>query len=181
VLLRPTSSPETRLAAERRLQVLGVLEVRDKGGPHLDQESLQFRVLCARNQRLVYRVEHGLVIRHFVVDVRLVERRAAESLQFLEIRVAAALQALARRIVFRGHLQFRDQFRCRLVDAGVIRDHQVGKLLDLAIRGLGLGKLACVNVDLIGSNDDRRDLRVGDPLRRGAGGRREQQTRDDNS
>ena len=46
----------------RRLQALGVLEMRDERRPHLHQQSLQLLIRGARNQRLVERVEHLLVI-----------------------------------------------------------------------------------------------------------------------
>jgi hypothetical protein len=53
-----------------------MLEVRHERRPHFDEERLQIRVLGARDQRLVEGVDHLLVVRNFVLDVRLVERRS---------------------------------------------------------------------------------------------------------
>src|SRR5687768_13222524 len=80
---------------ERALDLLGMLEVRDERRPHLDQERLQLRVRDAGDQRLVDGVEHRLVIRDLVVDVRLVERRALQRLEVGDVLLAALLQALA--------------------------------------------------------------------------------------
>ena len=86
----------------RRLQVLGVLEVRDERRAHLDEQRLQLGVRGAGDQRLVDRVEHLLVVRDLVVDVRLVERRALERLQVRDVLLAAGLQALAGGVVLRA-------------------------------------------------------------------------------
>src|SRR5689334_16357589 len=73
------------LLLERGLQLLRVLEVRDERRPHLDEQRLQLRVLGARDQRLVHRIDHLLVIVDLVVDVRLVERGALQRLQMLDV------------------------------------------------------------------------------------------------
>ena len=61
------------------------------------------------NQGLVDRIEHRLVIGDFVVDVGLVERRALERLQIGDVLIAARLQALARGVVLRRHLELGRQ------------------------------------------------------------------------
>ena len=59
----------------RRLQMLGVFQVRDKRRPHFNQQRFQLIVCGARNQGLVERVDDLLVIRDFVIDVRLCRTR----------------------------------------------------------------------------------------------------------
>jgi hypothetical protein len=87
--------------AELRLDLLRVLEMGDERRPYLDDESLQLLVLGVRDERLVHRVDHRLMIAHLVIDVRLVERGAAQALQVLDVGLATLLEALARRIVLR--------------------------------------------------------------------------------
>ena len=91
--------------SEPSLQTLRVLEVRDEGRTHLDEQRLEFLVRRARNQRLVERIDHLLVVRHFMIDVRLVERRALERLQVGEVLLAVGLQALAGGIVLRRNFE----------------------------------------------------------------------------
>src|SRR5215468_7350259 len=80
---------------ERCLDLLRVLQMRDEGGSHLHQQRLELLVLGARDQRLVHRVEHRLVIRDLVVDVGLVEVLALlQSAQVREV-VAPALREAA--------------------------------------------------------------------------------------
>jgi len=74
-----------RLLPERRLHVLRVLEVRDERRAHLDEQRLQLRVLGVGDERLVDGIEDGLVIFDFVIDVRLVERPAAQRLEVGDI------------------------------------------------------------------------------------------------
>ena len=40
-----------------------------ESGPHFHQQRFEFRILSARNQRFVHRVDHVLVIGNLVVDV----------------------------------------------------------------------------------------------------------------
>ena len=56
---------------ELRLQLLGVIEVRDECRPHLDQQRFQLGILGARNQRLVERIDYRLMVGHLVIDVSL--------------------------------------------------------------------------------------------------------------
>src|SRR5687767_10805184 len=63
----------TTALAQRRLDVLRVLEMRHEGRPHLDQQRLQFGVLRTRDQGLVECVDDRLVVGDLVVDIRLVE------------------------------------------------------------------------------------------------------------
>src|SRR5207244_13018279 len=52
---------------QRRLEFLGMLEVRDEGRPHFHQQRLQLCIPSAGDQGLVDRVDHRLVIRDLVV------------------------------------------------------------------------------------------------------------------
>ncbi len=86
-----------------------MLQMRDECRAHLHEQRFELCVLCARDQCLVDGVQHGLVIRNFVIDVCLVERRAIQLAQRCEILIAAALQALARRIALGRDMQLRDE------------------------------------------------------------------------
>jgi hypothetical protein len=68
-----------------------VLQVRRDRRPHVDQELLELGVLGSGDQDLVDRIEHGLVIAHFPVDVGLVELLALERLD-RRARLGCALQ-----------------------------------------------------------------------------------------
>ena len=78
---RPRRQARARTAAcgssHLGLQHLGVLQMRDERRADLGDQRLQLLVLGARDQRLVDSVENLLVVGDFVVDVGLVERRAA--------------------------------------------------------------------------------------------------------
>ena len=74
-----------------------MLEMRRDGRPHVHQELLELGVLGGGDQELVQRVEHGLVIRHFPVDIGLVERLALERLD----RRASLGRALQERLADR--------------------------------------------------------------------------------
>ena len=54
---------------ERRLDLFGMLEMRDERRTHLDQQCLELGVGGPGDERLVDRVEHRLVIGDLVVDV----------------------------------------------------------------------------------------------------------------
>src|SRR4029079_9712067 len=97
------------LLGERRLQHLGVLEVGDESRADRDEQALQLGVLRARDERLVDRVEHLLVVRDLVIDVRLVEGRAAQLLEVLDVVGATRLQALAGGVVLGRHLELGDE------------------------------------------------------------------------
>src|SRR5262245_6684203 len=121
------------LLLQRRLNVLGVFEMRNERRAHLHEERLQFGVLRAWNQRLVHGIEHGLVIGHLVIDVRLVELCALQAPEVFQIVVTAGLQTLARRIVLRRHLELGHEIDRLLVAAGVIRHHPLTEFLDFRI------------------------------------------------
>src|SRR5262245_7437687 len=70
---------------ERRLDLLGMLEMRDECRAHLDQQGLELGVLGAGDERLVDRVEHRLVVGDLVVDVGLVELAALQALQLGDV------------------------------------------------------------------------------------------------
>src|SRR6516225_7813590 len=81
--------------AQSRLDLLRHVEVGHERGPHLDQQRLELCVLGTRDQSLVQRIQHGLVVGDLVVDVGLVEGSAAERLQLGDVLIAALLEALA--------------------------------------------------------------------------------------
>src|SRR5215472_3259 len=130
------------LLAKLRLHHLRVLEVGDERRPHRDEQVLQLRVLRARDQRLVERIDHLFVVRDLLLDVGAVERRAAQRLQVLDVVLAALLQALAGRVVLGGDLELGDERHRLLVDAAVVGDHLLAERLDVGIAALRLGELA---------------------------------------
>ena len=150
--------------AQRHAELFGMLEVCDKRRPHFDEQRFQLAVRGARDQGLVQRINDLLVVRDFMFRVRLVELGPPEALEMGQGLVTARLQALAGRIVLRCDLEFDDELGGRLVDRSVIRDHPLRERLDFGIRGRGLRELARIDVNLIGRDNDRRDLRVGDAL-----------------
>src|SRR4051812_2884785 len=114
------------LLAERRLDVLGVLEMGDERRTRFLEQRLQLGVLRIRDQRLVERVDHGLVVGDLVVDVGAVELGALQLLQVGEVLVAALLQALAGVAFLRRDLQLLRQVDGRLIDCRVVLDHLLG-------------------------------------------------------
>src|SRR5690606_29136823 len=96
--MRIARLPSVPAAGQRPLQLLRVLEVRDERWPHLDQQRLQLGVLRPGNERRVERVEHLLVIGGLVVDVRLVEGRAAERPELREVVVPSLAERLRGRV-----------------------------------------------------------------------------------
>src|SRR5262249_50456340 len=74
---RGTASPLTG-SLETGLYLLRLLEMRHEGRPRLREQLLELGVLRVRDQRLVHRVEHALVVHDLVIDVFLVELFAAE-------------------------------------------------------------------------------------------------------
>src|SRR4051812_32314597 len=58
--------------SEAALQVLRMIQVGGDRRPHLLDQTLQLGVLRARDESLVDRVEHGLMVGHLVIDVGLV-------------------------------------------------------------------------------------------------------------
>ena len=79
----------------RRLNLLRHFEVGRDGRADLHEQRLEVGVLRVRDERLVDRVQHGLMVGHLVVDVRLVELLAAQALKLREIAVATGLELLA--------------------------------------------------------------------------------------
>jgi hypothetical protein len=59
------------------------------------QQRLQLGILCIGNERLAQGLVDCLVIRHFVVDIGLVERCAVEISKLLALGVSCLRQALA--------------------------------------------------------------------------------------
>src|SRR5512141_335256 len=59
----------SRPLLQRRLEMPGMLEVRDERRADLDQQSLEVGIAGAGNQRLVDGVQHLLVVGDFMVDV----------------------------------------------------------------------------------------------------------------
>ena len=58
-----------------------MLEVRDERGANLGHQGLELCILRARYQRFVERVQYGLMVRDFAVDVGAVEVRSSRCLQ----------------------------------------------------------------------------------------------------
>src|SRR5687767_14836586 len=79
----------TNALLEFRLDRLGEVEVRNERRTHLHEQRLQLLVLHAGDQGLVDGVEHRGVIRDLVVDVGLVEGRALEPLELVDVGLAA--------------------------------------------------------------------------------------------
>jgi hypothetical protein len=148
---------------------------------HFHQQRLQLLVRGARNQGLVERVDHLLVIGDFTIDVRLVERSPREGLQMSKVFVAVGLQALAGRVVLRRNVELAREVSRGPVHAGVVGDHQPRKRFDLVACRPGGRELACIDVDLVGGQDDRRNLGVSDALCGHTGGGNQERTceRDD--
>src|SRR5205085_4885359 len=137
-------------------------------------EALQLRVLRARDQHLVDRIEHLLVVRHLVLDVGLVERAALERLQLRDVLLGALLQALARIARLGLHAELLRERRRLLIHGAVVGDHLLREVLDLLVFAFRLRELARVDVDLIRGDDDAGDLRIGGlSLRESDGGRKE--------
>jgi len=69
--------------AQGRLDHLGVVQVRGNGGADFDDEVSSARRSSRSESDLVDRVQDLLVISHFVVDVRPVERGALQAFEIL--------------------------------------------------------------------------------------------------
>src|SRR5581483_277056 len=158
-------TPIIILLADLRLQALRMLEMRNERRSHLDQQRFQLLVLGTRNQRLVQRIDDGLVIGDLVVDVSAVEVGALEAFQLGEIVVAALLQAPAGVIFFRLHLELGYQRGRLLVDARMVGDHLFGERFHFLVMRFRLRQLAGIDVHLICGHDNSSDLRVGWPGR----------------
>src|SRR5687767_1974521 len=89
------------LLLQRLLNALRHLQVTVDGGPYLFDERLQLAILRARDERIVDRIEHVLVKRDFILDVRAVELVTAQAFQTLFGLVCSALQGLAGCVVGR--------------------------------------------------------------------------------
>ena len=72
------------------------------------QQRLQFGILRAGNKRLAQGLIDRLMIRHFVVDIFLVERYAIEPGKLFALGVRCLRQALACWIIFRRNVQLFD-------------------------------------------------------------------------
>ncbi len=75
----------TRSLRKRGLYLLRAFQMRHERGAHFDQQSLQFFVLGAGNERLIESIEDCLVIHDFVIDVGLVERGPVQLLQMTDV------------------------------------------------------------------------------------------------
>src|SRR5215831_2261666 len=102
---RPRRSSLGTALAQLRLQLLRHVEMCHERRSHLDQQRFQLGILCARDQGLVERAQHGFMVGDFVVDVGLVEGRAAQGFQFGEVLITALLEVGAGRTGLRGDMQ----------------------------------------------------------------------------
>ncbi len=131
---------------------------------HLHEQRLQRFVLRARDSRLVDGVEHLLVIRDFVIDICSSRTPRRSMLRSAEVLVAAGLEALARRVVFRNHLD-GDELRGGLDDARVVDDHAIRERLHVGVAALAFASLPASMSTWFAVATMEHDLRVGHPLR----------------
>lgn len=129
------------------------------------QSRLQLRIVCIRNQRVLHRIDHLLVIRHFVIDIRAIERRSAQRLQMRLTLRRTLLQRCLRRASCRRYMQLRAQLSHRLVHRGVIVDHLLRKLPHLGIVRLLQRQLARVDINLVRRHHDPHNLWIRRRLR----------------
>src|SRR5207248_10602677 len=134
-----------RTLLELALELLGMVEVRYERGTNLLDQALELCVLGIRDQHLVDRAEHLLVIGHFVLDVGFVERRSVETLEVLEIFLAALLEALAGRIVLRLDAELLHERRRLIVHSSMVGDHGLAESLDVLVAAFRFRKLARVD------------------------------------
>ena len=75
------------------------------------QQRLQLGILRIRNERLAQGLIDRLMIRHFVVDIFLVERCPLETGKLFALGVRCLRQALASWIIFRRNVQLFERAR----------------------------------------------------------------------
>ena len=75
------------------------------------QQRLQLGILRIGNERLAQGLIDRLMIRHFVVDIRLVERCAIETSKLFALGIRSLRQALTCRIIFRVTFSFLTRAR----------------------------------------------------------------------
>jgi len=73
------------------------------------QKRFQLRILRIGNEDLAQGLVDGLMIRHFVVHIRFVERCAVEAGKLLTLGVRCLRQALARRRIVLGRVKLFDE------------------------------------------------------------------------
>ena len=146
---------------ERRLQMLRVAEMLFESRPHFHEQGFELGVVRIRDECGVERSDHLFVISHLVVDVGAVERGAVERAEVGEIGLSAGLQRPAGVVGFGCHAEPSDEFNRALVHGGVIGHHHGGELFDGGILSLRGGQVAGVDVDLVGGDDNGRNLSVG--------------------
>ena len=69
------------MMAQFALKVARMFEMSHERGASFDEQRLQIRVLCGRNQRFVDGIQHGFMICDLMIDIGLIELRACQSLQ----------------------------------------------------------------------------------------------------
>src|SRR5687767_4458991 len=116
------------LLLQRLLNALRHLEMTVDGRPDLFDERLQLSILRARDERVVDRIEHVLVKRDFILDVRAVELITAQAFETLFGLVCSALQGLAGCVVGRRETQFACERSGLLVHTVVVRNHFLPEL-----------------------------------------------------
>src|SRR5687767_10087394 len=85
--------------------MLGMFQMSDEGGTHLDEQCLELAVLDIGNQSVVERVKDCLVIGDFMIDVGPIEGAPLEFLQSRQIVIASFAQAFAGRVALRCYAQ----------------------------------------------------------------------------
>jgi hypothetical protein len=92
---RADSCSMTRARTEAGQRLLGVIKMRLERRLHVDQHLLELRILRVRNQHVVDRREHLLVIRDFVFQIRAIESRDRRRAKLSLLGIGGILQAMA--------------------------------------------------------------------------------------
>ena len=148
------------LLAQRPLNMFGVVQMRDECRAHFNQQRFQFVILGIGNERVVERIQYGLVIGHLVIDVSFVKGFSREALEFLDRIGAARGQAPACIVLLGFDFELRHQINSRFIDTGMVSNHSLCKCLDLLVFGLRFRQFAGVDVDLVCRYDNRRNLGI---------------------
>src|SRR5262245_2057683 len=112
------------------------------------------------------------MIRHFVVDISLVERCAIETSKLFALGIRCLRQALTCRIIFRRDVQLFDKRESLIVDRSMVTDHPLGEGTHILVLALVESLLARFYVDWVRRVGNTRDLgvcRLGGRRRDGAG------------
>src|SRR6185437_11387473 len=132
---RANISSQSLLAAQRGLDLLGVIKMSLQQRSRALKSGLELSILGIRDQHLAGGVNHLLVIVHLMVNVFLVKGFAAQAAQLLVFSGGSRVQRFAGGAGGRLHAQLLAQIVDRVLQFGVIINHLLGKLLHLIILG----------------------------------------------